>query len=234
MVVLIKEGEWIQHLLLVPPHLPRTDVLGFFSPGCSPYFLSPQGMPACSPPVLAARLKFLGVLLCPLSAEKMHSETDSSWSAQTKENLHGLGRMTQEEAFQNTCCSSQSLFSSVISLAVLCRELAQSLPTPASSKVSPGCPCVPAGATEFQALDNPWSTTSTEEMWLGISATVAPLCLGEPPTVVGAGEAAWPGTYGQALPALPKGSWCPQGHFPWVCQQPRPLKAAGLDLATWS
>lgn len=141
--------------------------------------------------------------LCPLSAGKTHSETDSPWSAQTQENLHGLGRMTWEEAFQNTCCSSQSLLSSsVISLPVLCRALAQFLPTPASSKVSLGCPCsVPVsllGVTELQALDRPWCTTSMEEMWLGISATIAPLCLGEPPTVVGAGEAAWPGHMGTA------------------------------------
>lgn len=203
-------------------------------------------MPACSPPILAARLESPGVSLCPSSAGKMHREANSPWSAQTQENLHGLGRRTREEAIQNTCCSSKSLLSSsAISLAVLCRVLAQSLPTPASSKVSPVCPCsVPVsllGVTDLQALDRRWCTTSMEETWLGISGTIAPLCLGEPPALVGAGEAAWAG---QGVPALPKGSpvvpsaqrgsWCPQGHFPRACQQARPLKAAGLDLAIWS
>lgn len=143
------------------------DLLGFFSSGWIPSSLSPQGMPACRSPVSAARLESPGVSLCPLSAGEMHSETDSPRSAQTQENLHGLGRMTREEAFQNTCCSSQTLLSSsVISLAVLCRGLAQSLPALASSKVSPGCPCsVPMsllGVTELHALDRPWSRRGWE------------------------------------------------------------------------
>lgn len=150
MVVPTKMGEWIQHLLLLPQTCQGPDLLGLFSPGWIPYSLSAQGMPACSPPILAARLESPAVSLCPLSAGKMHSETDSPWSAQTQKNLHGLGRMTWEEAFQNTCCSfSQSLpSSSVTFLSVLCRELAQFLPIPASSKVCPQgvpvlslCPC---------------------------------------------------------------------------------------------
>lgn len=162
--------------------------MGFFSPGWIPYSLSAQGMPACSPLVLAARLESSAVSLCPLSAGKMHSETDSPWSAQTQKNLHGLGRVAWEEAFQNTCCSfSQSLpSSSVISLAVLCRELAQFLPTPASSKVCPQgvpvlslCPCWRLQDYRAQALGRPWCTTTMEETWLGISGTIAPLCLGE-------------------------------------------------------
>lgn len=71
-----------------------------------------------------------------------------------------------------------------------------------TSKVSLGCPCsVPVsllGVTELQAPDRPWCTTSMEEMWLGISATIAPLCLGESPALVRAGEAAWPGHMGTA------------------------------------
>lgn len=171
----------------------------------------------------------------------MHSETDSPQSAQTQENLHGLGRKTQEEDFQNTSCSSQSLFSSsVISLAVLCRELAQSLPTSASSTPSPGCPCW--GLQSFRPLTDPGAPPAWRHGWefqqpLLLCAWVSLPLWGELERQHGLDT--W-----QALPALLKGnlavpsarrgSWCPQGHFPRACQQPRPLKAAGLDLAIWS
>lgn len=87
-------------------------------------------------------------------------------------------------------------------------------------RVSLLCPCGPAGITELQALDRPWCTTSMEEMWLGISGTIAPLCLGEPPAVVGR----QPGLAHTGRLSL----HCPKAA--WLSLQPR--EAAGVPRAT--
>lgn len=87
-------------------------------------------------------------------------------------------------------------------------------------RVSLFCLCVPAGdyrITELQALGRPWCTTRMEEMWLGISGTIAPLCLG---------ELWWELRRQHGLGHM--GRLCPKAA--WLSLQPR--EAAGVPRAT--
>lgn len=205
---------------------------GLLSPGgWIPSSLVPQGIPACSSPALAARLESPSVTLCSGSAGEMCREDGLPlqctaagrfpWARRV--GIGGSFPAAFTAAFPNPCP-----LRTVISLAELCGELVQSLATPASCKVSLGCPCsVPVSSlwmTEFSALDRPQCTASTGETWLETSATAAPPCLGKHPAVVGevadgAGEGAQPGTRAGRL--LPRASWL----------SPHPREAAGVPTA---
>lgn len=130
---------WVQVLLQA-----RARSLGLLSPRAwIPSSLAPQGMPACSTPTLAARLESPSVSLRSGSAGEMYREDGFPLQCSDTGRFLWAGKVGTGGSFPgppaalpNPCppCT-------VISLAELCRELAQSLATPASCKVSPRCPC---------------------------------------------------------------------------------------------
>lgn len=172
-----------------------------FLRGWIPSSLAPQGMPACSPPTLAARLESPSVSLCSGSAGEVCREDGLHLHCSDTGSFPWAGKVGMGGSFPGSLAALPNPCPprTTISLAELCKELAQSLAAPASCKVSPGCPCSvpvsPLGVIELSTLHRPCCTTGMGETWLETSATAAPPCLAEHPAAVGegadgAGEAA--------------------------------------------